>query len=280
MASRTGRGSGDNGISNNPIVVGIDGSKAAVTAAQWAVAEAVSRGAPLRLVAVIDVPDPGASKPDDISLELQYAETELRAAEAAVQAVAKRVKVDTGVRCGDIDKILLEESRSASMACVGTVGVGPVASRLLGSTAVAVATGAYCPVAVIRTDREPQRGEWIVVVVDHRAGGDDVVGQAFEEARVRKAPLLALGVWRWDLGAMRYDELDQRLRDWLPRFPDVEVTLCASRGGPVEYLGTHDESVQLLVTGPVDALQLRRLIGPHARPILGHPECSVLVVPH
>jgi nucleotide-binding universal stress UspA family protein len=36
-----------------PIVVGIDGSQAAVRAAEWAVDEAVSREVPLRLVEVI-----------------------------------------------------------------------------------------------------------------------------------------------------------------------------------------------------------------------------------
>lgn len=253
------------------IVVGIDGSKAAVTTAQWAVDEAISRNAALRLVYVIDVANGGSSRGGDVSLELQYGETELRAAEAAVQGLGKPVKVDTAIRRGDVDEILLEESRSAAMICLGSVGVGAVASRLFGSTAVALATGAHCPVAVIRTGGEPPHGEWIVVVVDGRADSDEIIRYALEEARLRKAPLLALG-------AMEYDELGQRLEDWLPRYPDVEVTPCTSRGGPAEYLARHDESVQLLVTGAVDAQQLTRLLGPHAHPVLGHPRCSVLTV--
>ena len=36
-----------------PIVVGIDGSQAAIQAAEWAIDEAVSREVPLRLVEVI-----------------------------------------------------------------------------------------------------------------------------------------------------------------------------------------------------------------------------------
>jgi nucleotide-binding universal stress UspA family protein len=36
-----------------PIVVGVDGSQAAIQAAEWAIDEAVSREVPLRLVAVI-----------------------------------------------------------------------------------------------------------------------------------------------------------------------------------------------------------------------------------
>jgi nucleotide-binding universal stress UspA family protein len=37
---------------SKPVVVGIDGSQAAIDAATWAVAEAVSLGVPLRLVHV------------------------------------------------------------------------------------------------------------------------------------------------------------------------------------------------------------------------------------
>ena len=37
---------------SKPVVVGIDGSQAAIDAATWAVDEAVSRGVPLRLVHV------------------------------------------------------------------------------------------------------------------------------------------------------------------------------------------------------------------------------------
>lgn len=39
---------------SNPIVVGIDGSTAALKAAEWAVDEAVSRDIPLRLIHVTD----------------------------------------------------------------------------------------------------------------------------------------------------------------------------------------------------------------------------------
>ncbi len=47
------------------IVVGIDGSPAAVEAALWAIDEAVERDIPLRLVYVIDSTDEGAVDPQD-----------------------------------------------------------------------------------------------------------------------------------------------------------------------------------------------------------------------
>ena len=54
-----------------PIIVGIDGSQAAVAAALWGVDEAISRGVPLRLISVIKQTHPS---PDDYIRDLAHAE--------------------------------------------------------------------------------------------------------------------------------------------------------------------------------------------------------------
>jgi len=69
-----------------PIIVGIDGSRAAVAAAFWAVDEAISRAVPLRLISVIRQTHPS---PDDYALDLAHAETSLREAQFAVEAGRK-----------------------------------------------------------------------------------------------------------------------------------------------------------------------------------------------
>lgn len=53
------------------IIVGIDGSHAAITAALWGVDEAISRAVPLRLVSVIKPTHPS---PDDYDRDLAHAE--------------------------------------------------------------------------------------------------------------------------------------------------------------------------------------------------------------
>src|SRR5450755_2587353 len=95
------------------VVVGIDGSDAAIHAAQWAIDEALSRDIPLRLLHVIEAAS------EDIGLEGEYAETALRAANTAVEATGKPVSVDTAVIRGPIDAALVDESRAAEMLCVG-----------------------------------------------------------------------------------------------------------------------------------------------------------------
>lgn len=71
------------------IIVGIDGSHAAITAALWGVDEAISRAVPLRLVSVIKPTHPS---PDDYDRDLAHAERSLREAQSAVEAAGKLVR--------------------------------------------------------------------------------------------------------------------------------------------------------------------------------------------
>lgn len=114
------------------IIVGIDGSHAAITAALWGVDEAISRAVPLRLVSVIKPTHPS---PDDYDRDLAHAERSLREAQSAVEAAGKLVKIETDIPRGPAGPVLVEASRDAEMICVGSVGIGRYASSILGSTA-------------------------------------------------------------------------------------------------------------------------------------------------
>ena len=66
-----------------PIIVGIDGSQAAIAAALWGVDEAISGAVSLRLVSIMKQTHPS---PDDFTRDLVHAETSLREAQFAVEA--------------------------------------------------------------------------------------------------------------------------------------------------------------------------------------------------
>jgi nucleotide-binding universal stress UspA family protein len=261
-----------------PVVVGIDGSKAAIEAAEWASDEAASRDVALRLVHVIDVEDAPLPPTDDFGFETEYGEAALREASADLES-ADGVKLDKAVRRGRIDAILTEESVGASMICAGSVGIGWVAGKLLGSTAASLAKHARCPVAIIHSDdHRPDGRGWIAVVVADETGNDRAIGHAMEEARLRGAPLLALRVTRWHPGEVPYDRLDRRLLGWMQRNPDVSVLAVDAGPSAAHYLETHDKAVQLIVVDQSEANQVARLVGPHGASILAHAGCSVLVV--
>ncbi len=94
--------------SAGPIVVGIDGSQAAIDAALWAADEAVTRKVPLRLVHVIEVEDDFDCDMDEDPAEIakawpesEYGRASLRAASAAVRSTGKALTLETQIVWGD-----------------------------------------------------------------------------------------------------------------------------------------------------------------------------------
>ena len=261
------------------IVVGIDGSDAAINAAKWAASEAISRDIPLRLICAIPERQADAPAGDD-SLDIEYGETALRAACAALHALGEQVKIETELVHGSPKSVLIDESRHAAMICIGSVGIGQVARRVLGSTADSVAQNAHCPVAVIRSNRKGEESPSgsIAVVVDDSPGNDAVLELGFSEARLRGAAILAMGVWRWGLGEIPYRQLDHRLGRWVAQYPDVHVSSSLPPdSGAAEFLASAQEPIQLAVVSSADASKVARMVGP-ITPHFGHTGCSVLVV--
>ena len=267
--------------SPGPVVVGIDGSEAATETAQWAAKEAFHQDVPLRLVYVMQITEEPIAWADVYPAEELYAESSLRAARLAVQATGLPVEVDTAVLCGDVDSALIAESKTATLVCIGSAGIGLVANRVLGSTATTLAEYAQCPVAIIRRfgDNPVPEGGFIAVVVNDQPGNHELMRWAMEEARVRRAPVLALRVGRcWGHFEIGDRQFCQRLDAWLRRYPDVEVEVAATRLGLARYLEGYLGAVQLVVIGAEDVHRLPQLVGPEGLPIFAHADCSVLIV--
>lgn len=253
-----------NQLHSKSVVVGIDGSQAAVNAAKWAVDEAISRQLPLRLVHVVGRKDARSASGELSDWELEAGETALYQAEVAVRGAGKPVEVETVLLSGDPEQILIDESSDAALVCVGTDRRGWATGKLLGTTEAALATRAYCPVAIIRTnpDGTPARPGVIAVVLNDEADNDEVVHQAMEEGRRRHATVR---------------QIDRRLNSWVRRYPDVPVQVVAAGTG-MGSSENHTSAIELAVVGRADADQIAQLATPNCHPILGYPKCSVLIV--
>src|SRR6201993_3543848 len=246
------------------IVVGIDGSEAAINAAKWAVAEATSRDIPLRLIHATPERQRGQNLGDE-TMDIEYGETALRVASNALYAMGEPVKIEAELVEGPPDRALITESDRAAMICIGSVGITPLASKVLGSTAESVAKNAHCSVAVIRSNGDgnrPNSGS-IAVVVDDSPGNDRVLEHGFREARLREAPILALGVWRWGFGEIPYEQLNHRLGRWVNEYREVHVWPAAARQGAAQFLASSQEDVQFAVVDGNEANHVARIIGPH-----------------
>lgn len=272
------------------VVVGIDGSQAAIHAAEWAVEVAVAQDLPLRLVFVIGYNDADNERPAD-DLDREYARDSLMKAHEAVIATERPVKVETEVLQGHPVWTLSRLSRSAHMMCVGSVGIGYFTDLLVGSTAAELARSAHCPVAIIRPgDSSTPGDDWIAVVVDDSADSEAVLGIAAEQARLRHAGLLAIRVWRHRLGTFpdgeslaegnrrAHNELELRLTTLRDRQRDLRIHSVAVHGSVTEYLSEHNESIRLVVVGATRGGSAGQLVGPVGHALMHHANCSVLVV--
>jgi nucleotide-binding universal stress UspA family protein len=190
------------------VVVGVDGSRAAIHAALWAVDEAISRDIPLRLVHVID-PLKASGVSDDGNIVARWA---LFDARRAVEATGKPVKIDTEL--------------GLNHAC-----------RIGGTVAAALAGSALCPVAVIHRPMGASTGPKVSAVVAQVDNGV-VLRHAFEEARLRGIPVRVIGGENDSAQA----QLNRRIASWTRLYPDVQVeptVVCEARSGQLFVIDSH-----------------------------------------
>jgi nucleotide-binding universal stress UspA family protein len=259
------------------VIVGIDGSQAAIHAAEWAADEAASRGVSLLMLAIIKATHPSA---EDYHRDVADAEASLQTARLAVEAMGRPVKIETNILRGPPGAILVSESDDAEMICVGSVGIDRYSRALLGSTATEVGEKALCPVAVIRSHPGQPRPDinWIVVQVNDAPERDTVIDQAMREAQLRKLPVLAIGTVPADSSEVPPHELDNRLWPWRRWYPDVHIYPVTTGHNVTRFLKTIDDLVPMAVVGAADAGQLAQIVGPQDHPVFRHAESSVLIV--
>lgn len=264
------------------VVVGIDGSRLAVTAALWAVDEAVARQVPLRLVSVVDA---NGASPD-----IATAETRVRQAVTAVASTNEAVEVEVEIMQGRPVDRLLEAGRGAAMVCIGAVGTTGATSRRIGSTAVELASRAHCPVAIIRgaTPSTNPAGS-IVVELDRNPAGDVVLQLGVGEALLRHAPLVVISLW--DPGVTDVHDghavaeqnrrvraqLNRRLACTLRRHPELQLEPVAVHGSLLNYLSHHARSIQLVMIGRRRAHGIAEMVGPRSYAALHDTDCSIVV---
>lgn len=239
-------------LDHAPVVVGVDGSRASINAVRWAAVDALARNVDLRLVHAV-----AAHTSDDEVLSL---------AKVAAGAGRSSLRVQTVSTVGAPGPVLLAESRHASMICVGALAVDNTGARAVGATARMLVEEAGCPVAVIRTGRDglPQTCGVISVVLSDDDDTDAKLHLAMHEGRLRHATVR---------------QIDRRTDSWVRRYPDVHVELVAAgTGRQYSQNRTAGTVTGLAVVGRRDARELAQVGRRTCHPILGYPDCSMLVV--
>lgn len=247
------------------IVVGIDGSESALTAARWAAQEARLRKATLHLELAYVVPTgyagPGAIIPSDLyDMARDGATLALNHARDAVLAAAPEVVVTTRSGMESAFHALREASRNADLTVVGSHGMGVVSETLLGSIAMRIATHAHSPVVVVRTDRHDGKPPVhvaqdapVMVGIDGSAESEAALAFALDDASIRGVGLVTVRTWdeepfdgflrvyplevdRNVVDAQEAKLLADQVRGWAEKFPQVAITQLVRRGQPAAAL--------------------------------------------
>lgn len=296
------------------ILVGVDGSAASMHALDWAAAEARTRRSPLHVVCSYTLPsftaaslDGGYAALDDSAIQ-QGARAVL--AEARQRVEGADLQLTTTVATGDAAAVLVEMSRDASLAVVGTRGKGGFADRLLGTVSSTLPAHAYCPTVVVPL-RDQRRGGVVptaedaavvrpvrkmIVGVDGSPQADLALRHAIAESVAWGAELTAVagvpvgtgsGVMAWLPATVDQTQIladvteglnvvvDRALAD----HPGVTVRRHVLDGTGAELLTEFSTATDLIVVGSRGRGGFAGLLlGSTSQAVLHHAACPVMVV--
>lgn len=280
------------------VVVGVDASRHAARAADWAAREAAHRGIPLHVIHALDT-DPSSAlfSPGAYSAHThevaQAGEQLLAQVKHRALTVHPSLDVTTELVHQAAPAALVSASQQAELLVVGTRGRGGFAGLLLGSVSARVVAHAHCPVVVLREhdQRTASGGE---IVLGMQAGqAEETMLFAFEQAARAGVGLRALHAWApypgvaqgylSDTDLLAREAAERMVADLAAvreKFPHVPVTITVQRGHPAAVLAGASAEVRLVVVGAHRHLGPLSLgIGPVIHGLLGHAYCPVSVVP-
>jgi len=285
-------------MGGKPIVVAVDGSDEALSAAEWAAGEALRHNAPLRIVSVPGPPPrlhvhQGARSIVANALHEEAARA-VRTAVSRVTEIGPGLDIASDVLSGDPAASVTRSGSDAAMLVVGARGVGGFSAMTLGSVSGIVAGNASCPVVVVHGRPAAARREVVVGIRDIE-NSDRVLSFAFEEAALAEAGLMALHAWHGFVPDLRVAgehagdpglamaqtrrQLADMLMAWQEKYPAVQVTTEVVHGHPARELASLSARAELVVLGRRSVHGPGRGAGFVRHSVLGHAHGPVAVIP-
>ncbi|MET9968211.1 universal stress protein [Streptomyces sp. NPDC006356] len=278
------------------VLVGVDDSQQARSAADWAAAEAERHGWDLKLLHVVDA---GALRllaasgvPEAADQAVQEADVMLHDAVHRLAQQHPNMLVKAAVVRGSPAPAILDAAEDAAMVVLGTRGHGGFAGLLLGSVSRRVAAHATRPVVVVRSPvGGPVQGPIVVGVRDER--DTEAVRFALDEADVHNIPVRLIHAWTPvvhpgvlapQLDMTEEQRLHAQLLNHATRpiadYPGVQVDTEVIVGSAARTLVDASSAAGLLVVPrhpPAERLGLR--LGSVVHAALHHAHCPVAVLP-
>jgi nucleotide-binding universal stress UspA family protein len=282
------------------VIVGVDASRGAERAVDWAAEEAQRRGDRLLISHALSMTPfhlPEAYRGDMAARAREEAMKLLAESQSRVAERHPDLAVETQLTDQDPVESMLELAERADLMVVGSRGLNAFNSVLLGSVSHALVAHAPVPVVVIREGREETasgRGPVVLGMAPDEAPGP--VEFAFAEAQWHGTEVLALRTWMYpqtfpghitvppdeerEQTARETAEVEQLLAETCKAYPEARVRVQTGLGVPEEALVEASKNAALIVVG--SRRHRRRFtmpVGRVAGRVLHHAHCPVAVVP-
>lgn len=292
------------------VVVGTDGSERANRAVEWAADRALARGLPLLVLYV--APNRGALGIDAIGADafddprghkrVQAALGHVEELVGSLRASYPGIDVSSAVVEGNPAQVLAEATKNAAMVVVGARGASaPRSVKMLGGVSDAVTAHARGPIAIVTDEAHDNPHGPVVVGVDDSEPSMLAVATAFDAARVRGVPLVAVhafvqrppneavwdeGEWTATMKETSWEqadkELGEKVRGWLAgaiaENPDVPLEVRIVRASPHDALVVASMDAGLLVVGSRGRGGFRGLLlGSTSKHVIREAHCPVVV---
>ncbi len=292
------------------VVVGIDGTEAALGAARWAAEFAAGHALPLTLVHAIPRLDwhfagsearsqAGPETGTDVSADRgAHGDSVLAAAETAVRSAHPDLAITTAAVKGSVATVLADASADARLLVVGT----GADHRALGGHVVRITHRTQCPVLVWRAPSAKRTGKPLPVVVgvDESEEATRALAEAFDVARALHASLTVAHMWEIDaavgmgdlggqgnmdwpllkmLQTQQRQQMDELVKPFARKYPNAHVNRVFEDVSPAKGLTDLSREAQLVVVGTHGRGRLAdALLGSVSQNLIHHAECPVLVV--
>ncbi|MFE9255222.1 universal stress protein [Streptomyces sp. NPDC006879] len=289
----------------NRVTVGLDGSPQGTAAARWAAREAELHGARLDLVHAqewLENPPLPVATTDE---RRRWAQGVLQETAEEVRRAHPSLTVDTRQVGGGLPSVALAQAAEESvMLVLGSRALGSVAGFLIGSTGSTTIAQSERPVVLVRSvdhtgeppDGTRDRGP-VVAGVDVHQSCDRLLSFAFEEASLRRCPLVVVHGWSpppilsyapaLDPGIQQEmvrgitGTLDQLMSPWQERYPSVKIDRRVTIGqSALQILDAASAAALVVVGRRIRPSAFGTRIGPIAHAVMHHSVSPVAVIAH
>jgi nucleotide-binding universal stress UspA family protein len=282
-----------------PVVLATDGTSASDGALRYAVQEALTRRAGLRILHVMPMamPVPPLRPVQPTDLEPHARNVVARAAKEA-RDLAPELTVSTMLAHGGRVRAIVDGSADAQLVVVGRETSHGVGRLFTGATTAGVASQAQRPVVVVPADWQPRNssevGGTVVVGIRRSDDASHVMTVAYAWAALRSASITVVHAWElpdpyldhveardhaheWQ--ALGEQVLDEALGPWRDQYPHLPIEIRAVHGHAASVLVAAAKAADLLVVRRAHEHRPFDHLGPTVRAVLLASPTPVEVVP-